>query len=193
MILECIVTTRSPAGCINVAPMGVVPRGDAMVLRPFRDTTTYRNLVATRQAVVNSTDDACLFAHAALGDVRPPFVPARRVHGAILAGACRYWEVEVESIDGTPDRAEILCRVVAEGRLRDFIGFNRARHALLEATILATRLHVLPPAEVVAELERLALIVRKTGDPPELEAMAFVRDYVERWLARAGVAGGSER
>lgn len=189
VILECIVTTRDPGGRLNVAPMGVVPEGGTMLLRPFRDTATYRNLVSTGQAVVNSTDDACLFAYAALGDVEPPTVPATAVEGAILASACHFWEVRVEAVGGGPERAEIRARVVAEGRLREFLGFNRARHALLEATILATRVHLLPAGQIRDELERLAVVVHKTGDAAEREAMAFVRAYVRQRLADMGAAG----
>ena len=51
MILEGIVTTLSPDGVLNIAPMG--PQIDAemslrsFVLRPYRTSTTYCNLKAT--------------------------------------------------------------------------------------------------------------------------------------------------
>src|SRR5258708_7849122 len=46
MILEGIVTTISPEGTINVAPMGprVEPGMDRFVLRPFKTAQTYRHL-----------------------------------------------------------------------------------------------------------------------------------------------------
>ena len=36
--------------------------------------------------------------------------------------------------------------MVDQGRLRDFFGFNRAKHAVIEAAILATRLSLLRDA-----------------------------------------------
>ena len=57
MIVETIVTTVDANGVVNVAPMGVEWGDDAIVLKPFLDTTTYRNVVATGAAVVNLTDD----------------------------------------------------------------------------------------------------------------------------------------
>ena len=57
-------------------------------------------------------------------------------------------------------------------------GFNRARHAVLEATILATRTHLLPMDQIREEFARLQVIVDKTAGPREQEAMAFVTEYV---------------
>ena len=68
--------------------------------------------------------------------------------------------------------------VVHRGFTREFIGFNRARHAVLEAAIYATRLHLLERAFIESELVRLQVIVDKTAGPAEQEAMALIGDYV---------------
>ncbi|HEV8456179.1 MAG TPA: DUF447 domain-containing protein, partial [Gemmatimonadales bacterium] len=62
MIIESIVTTVDVSGSINFAPMGVEWGDETIVLKPFLETTTFRNLSATGVAVVNLTDDAMLFA-----------------------------------------------------------------------------------------------------------------------------------
>jgi hypothetical protein len=49
-------------------------------------------------------------------------------------------------------------------------GFNRAKHAVLEAAILATRKHILPPADIEAEFRKFAIIIAKTGGPQEKAA-----------------------
>ena len=95
-------------------------------------------------AVVNLTDDAMLFAQGAISSPQFPWVPADVVKGAVLEAACSWRELEVVSIDATPPRSRIEARVVHRGFRREFIGFNRARHAVLEAAILATRTHLLP-------------------------------------------------
>jgi hypothetical protein len=74
--------------------------------------------------------------------------------------------------------------VVHVGRTRDFFGFNRAKHAVVEAAILATRLHLLPLAEVAAEYRKLRVIVGKTGGPDEHTAM----DLLEAKLRDAEAA-----
>ena len=65
--------------------------------------------------------------------------PADVVAGRILLDACRYYEFRVVELDDREDRTTIVAETVAQGRLRDFFGFNRAKHAVVEAAILATR------------------------------------------------------
>ena len=62
MILETIVTTVAEDGTVNCAPMGVEWGDAAIILKPFLETATYRNLLATRAAVVNVIDDVRVFA-----------------------------------------------------------------------------------------------------------------------------------
>lgn len=185
MILETIVTTLSEGGTVNCAPMGVEWDEPRIVLKPFLDTATYRNVASTRAAVVNLVDDVRLFARAAIGDPVYPTFAATAVRGAVLEACCSWREVEVVSIDGAPPRAAIETRVRHQGRRREFIGFNRARHAVLEAAIHATRLHLTPPATVAAEFARLQVIVDKTAGPAEHEAMALLTEYVRGYGARA--------
>jgi hypothetical protein len=86
--------------------------------------------------------------------------------------------VEVRAIDSTPPRSRIEAAVVHRGVRREFIGFNRARHAVLEAAIYATRLHLLPREFVESEFARLRVIVDKTAGAQELEAMRLLTDYM---------------
>src|SRR5438094_2839008 len=162
MILEGIVTTLSPEGAVNVAPMGplVTPAMDRLVLRPYRTAQTYRNLKACGEGVFHVTDDVLLLARAALGPVDPPpvLVEATRVRGFVLQGACRYYEFSVRALDERAERVGIEAEVVHAGRLRDFFGFNRAKHAVVEAAILATRTDFLPLDDIAAEYRRLAVI-----------------------------------
>jgi hypothetical protein len=69
--------------------------------------------------------------------------------------------------------------VVHRGFRREFIGFNRARHAVLEAAILATRTHLIPADEIREEYVKLQVIVDKTAGPRELEAMQLLTQYVQ--------------
>ncbi|HEY7077720.1 MAG TPA: DUF447 domain-containing protein [Solirubrobacteraceae bacterium] len=173
--METVTTTRNPDGTINCAAMGVEWGEAEIVIKPFAGTRTLRNLRATGAAVVNLTDDILLFAQAALGDPRPPIRPAGAVDGAVLADACSWREVEVAAIEAGGPRARVVTRVVGHGRGREFVGFNRACHAVLEASILASRVRRLPPEEVRAELARLTVLVDKTAGPREREAMDYVR------------------
>jgi uncharacterized protein len=180
-VLETVVTTINPDGSINCAAMGVEWGEEQIVIKPYRGTRTLRNLQATPSAIVNLTDDILLFSQAALGDPHPPTRPAVRVEGAILEDACSWREVRVEAIDDSGQRARITTAVVGSGTGREFLGFNRACHAVLEASIVASRARLLDAAEIRGELERLQVLVDKTAGPREREAMA----YVVKALARA--------
>jgi hypothetical protein len=178
MIIESILTSMAADGTINFAPMGVEWDEATIVLKPFLETTTFRNVRETRVAVVNITDDVMLFAQAAISSPQFPWIPATVVRGAVLEAACSWRELEVATLDDTPPRARIEARVVHRGFRREFIGFNRARLAVLEAAILATRTHLLPPEEIRADYGRLQVIVDKTAGPRERAAMAMLTEYV---------------
>src|SRR5262249_37617898 len=101
VILETIITTVADDGAGNFAPMGVEWGEEAIVLKPFLETATYRNVMATRAAVVNLTDDVRVFARAAISNPQYPTRPAALVRGVVLADGCSWREIEVRSIDST--------------------------------------------------------------------------------------------
>lgn len=177
-VVETIVTTLNADLSVNCGAMGVEWGGERIVIKPFRSTRTLRNLRATGAAVINVTDDILLFTRAALEDPRPPTRHATAIEGAVLADACSWREVVVEDIDDGDPRTRVTTRVVAHGTGREFVGFNRASHAVLEASILASRTALLPHAEICADLDRLRTIVDKTGGPAEHEAMDVVVAHV---------------
>jgi hypothetical protein len=188
VIVETIVTSVAPDGAVNCAPMGVEWDEAAIALKPFLDTATYRNLTTTGAAVVHLIDDVRVFARAAISNPTYPTVPAEVVDGVVLVACCSWREVEVRSVDSTPPRSRIETAVVHRGVKREFIGFNRARHAVLEAAIYATRVHLLPRPFLESELERLRVIVEKTAGPHEFEAMTLLTDHIRAALDAPGSA-----
>jgi hypothetical protein len=188
LLLEGIVTTVNSDGSPHIAPMGpIVDAGfTRLLLRPFQTSTTYQNLKQTRQGVLHVTDDVELFARAAIGqlDNVPQLIPAEAVEGNILADVCRWYAFRVESIDDREARTKIVADVVDSGRLREFFGFNRAKHAVIEAAILATRIDFLDLSHIQGEFERLASLILKTGGQRERNAFEFLRNYVSDTSAR---------
>ncbi|MCA9187758.1 MAG: DUF447 family protein [Planctomycetales bacterium] len=184
MILEGIVTTINCDGTLNVSPMGPIVENDfqRITLRPFKTSTTYRNLTRTREGVLHVTDDVLLMAQAAVGQPEPPpkSFAARRVNGQVLADTCRWYEFRVTDVDDADERTRLTCDIVHAESLRAFWGFNRAKHAVLEAAILATRLHILPAGEVHEKMQELTVLVEKTGGRQEHLAFRFLLEYIER-------------
>jgi hypothetical protein len=101
----------------------------------------------------------------------------------ILSDACRWYAFRIESLDDRDERTTIVARVVDRGTIRDFFGFNRAKHAVIEAAILATRIAFLEPEHIRKEVSRLASPVEKTGGHSERRAFAFLQAYIDERLA----------
>ncbi len=192
MIIESIVTTSNADGTVNISPMGPYfaepGNWDQFELRPFDTSTTYRNLVRLGQGVLHIHDDVRLFAAAVTRqlDWQPRTQPADVVAGFVLSDACRAYEFEVSFADHQQPRKRLTCKTVKVHRFRDFLGFNRARHAVLEAAIVVSRLDFLPAEEVSATMQRLASIVEKTSGPDEQAAFEILQQAVLEQGKRAG-------
>ena len=191
MILEGLVTTTSPTGAMHLAAMGPQiddpPHGTAgprsierLVLKPFASSQTGANLLRQPEGVFHVTDDSLLLARVVTGTLATPPAsrPATAVRGWVLEDACRAYEFTVEAADTSQERLRLEARVVAVHEGRPFLGFNRARHAVVEGAILVTRLHLLGTEEVSRQLRELAVLVEKTGGPSEREAFRLLERKV---------------
>jgi hypothetical protein len=188
-ILEGMVTTTNPDGSTHLSPMG--PRVDwpvtRLFFRPYAGSTTCSNLERNRRGIFHVVDDALLVARGAIGSLQslPPLVPAPKPYGERLGNCVRWYAFEIESADLTREPYEMLARVTHEGRVDDFFGFNRAKHAVIEAAILATRLEFLPADEVLDDFARLAIAVEKTGGPQERQAFGELQQHVNDQFGKA--------
>jgi hypothetical protein len=186
-LLEGIVTTIGEDSSPHIAPMGPIVDHEFnwLLLRPFRTSVTFANLKRSGQGVLHVTDDVELLARAAVGRIErtPRLVRADAIEGVILADACRWYAFRVESLDDRDERTRIAARVVDRGRFRDFFGFNRAKHAVVEAAILATRLGLLDADYIRSELARLVVLVEKSGGWQERRAFEFLQKHVHEALA----------
>jgi hypothetical protein len=186
VILEAIITTMNEDRSANISPMGclVDPDITTLVLRPYKTTRTFANLQRHGIGVVNITDDVELLARAAVGKLDPPpkLVVHRETKATIIANCCRWFVFKVLHVFDENDRTTIECEVTHQGRVRDFFGFNRGKHAVVEASILATRIHILRPEDIRKELLRLRSPLEKTAGEQERRAFEFLSQYIETAL-----------
>jgi hypothetical protein len=182
MIVEGLVTTLDREGRLNIAPMGPIVIGEfaSLVLRPFQPSTTFSNLETIRCGVFHVVDRVDVIAAAAIGQLKVVLAtqPAAVINGQVLKDCCRWFEFTIDSIDSSESRSRMPATIVHAGERRPFFGFNRARHAVLEIAILATRLHLLPATEIDSAVQLLTPAVHKTGGPEELNALELLLDYI---------------
>lgn len=191
MILETIVTSRSPGGACHIAPMGVHVIEAGYSILPFRPSTTLDNLLASRCAVINLTDDVRIFAGCLTGRRAWPLLPADRISCDRLRDALTHVEVEVVAVEDDETRPRLVCRPVHEVQHGPFRGFNRAQFAVLEAAILVSRLGMLPPDKIDRELAYLQIGVDKTAGPREREAWGWLMDRITEYRQRTDTAAAS--
>lgn len=176
-VRESIVVTVGADGRAHVAPLGLIEREERLVIAPFRPSTTLANLERHPFATACYTDDVRVFAGCVTGKRRDwPVVPAERIAGFRLASCLAHEELEVIGIEPDTLRPRFLCRVVHGRRHGPFLGFNRARFAVIEAAILLSRRHLLPAGEIEEGLVRLRPLVDKTAGGAEQEAWSWIEE-----------------
>lgn len=207
MILEAIVTTVDSLGQVNLAPMGPVVHFDMtdessfandrslsgfredFSLRPFKTSRTYSNLKENPYAVIHVTDDALLFAKAAISKLSADETMTRvcSLDGTrwwTMLDCHRWFAVEVSMDKNHGERPSFACSVIHSKTMRPWSGFNRAKHAVIEAAILATRTHLLEKEDVISQLDRLKPLVDKTGGPDEHEGFELLKAAIDDRYAR---------
>ncbi len=178
VILEAILGVHERgAAAPRFAPMGVECEADTaegmeIVLRPFYTSRTGRALIENGSGVLNFTDDPLTFAKSALTDEPLP------CDGEALTAVCMAWKIAVKDRreEDAARRWQLRCEVLARHAVRPFAPFCRARYAVLEAAILATRLAVEGgPQAYAAHIAELEALVRRTGGEREMAAMRLIR------------------
>jgi uncharacterized protein len=173
-ITEVVATTISKSGIPNAAPMGIVRKGDRYSIRMFSDTATFRNVSDTGYLVANFTGDARLYAISAFRDLSPEdfqfeegMLPPRLKEAAGWA----YFRCQVKDVVHlTPVIAKIArCTVPV---------YNRGFSAVVEATIVGTRLRFYKGDEGIKKIREYDEIVKKCGSPTDIEAMKKLKEIL---------------
>jgi hypothetical protein len=181
MIRETIVTTVSAAGAVHIAPLGLIADGHEWIIAPFRPSTTQTNLHAVPFAIANYTDDVRVFAGCLTGRTSWPTTASDRVPVPRLANALAHAELSVKRVTEDDERPRFHCAVVHLAQHAPFRGFNRAQAAVIEAAILTSRLHMLPPEKIDNELAYLSIAISKTAGPVEQEAWDWLMEKIRAY------------
>jgi hypothetical protein len=191
LILETIVTTRNADGSVHLVPFGLIAEAGGYVVAPFRPSPTIDNLLRDPVLAAAAPADVRIIAGCVTGRRDWPTVPCTHIDGVRLEDALSHMELEVEEVIEDAVRPRFRCRVAHVATHRPFLGYNRAQAAVVEAAILSTRLHLLDPGKIRAEMTYLAIAISKTAGPVEAEAWRWIEDKIEAALRRPGGGGGS--
>jgi len=188
LIRECVVTTLGADGAPHLAPLGLIEQGEHWVVAPFRPSTTLANLEKTPLATASFTDDVEIFAGFVTGRRDWPTQAIPGWAAPRLCAALAHAELEVLRIEPDALRPRFVCTVRRIETHKPFLGMNRARAAVLEAAILATRLDMLSREKIEREIAYLQIAVDKTAGDAERAAWARVLAKIAGRAAEAGAA-----
>lgn len=180
-IVETIVVTTDVSGVPHIAPLGLIEDGHEWIIAPFHPSRTLDNLRAVPVATASHTDDVRVFAGALTGRRDWPLTAADKLPGMRLAGALSHWELAVDRVTEDATRPRFHCKLVHRAQHSPFEGFNRAQAAVLECAVLVSRLKMLPPDKVEAELQYLEIAIAKTAGEREQVAWSWLMERVDAW------------
>ncbi len=133
VLVEAIVSTYCPDNSPYAAAMGCQTKdGETLLLRPFTNTQTYKNLLSRKSLVVNITHDPELFYKVVFGE-ELGFEKSRKVDAPVVKDACAWIEATVLEMSMLYDgRAEVRCDVKhVEALPTKPRPYSRAEHALI--------------------------------------------------------------
>ena len=185
MIFETIVTSVDVAGHPHVTPFGVRYEGEGddthIIISPYKPSTSLNNILATKCAALNLTDDVRVFAGALTKRQPWQLVEASQVKGYRLADCLAHTELVLIEVRGDATRPDLVMKKVAEFNHKPFAGFNRAQASVIELAVLVSRLHLLPREKIQTELQYLQIAIDKTAGVREMEAWGWLKKKINNF------------
>ena len=183
MIFETIIISIDLAGNPHVTPFGVRHENDCIVISPYKPSKTLENILATKNAVMNLTDDVRVFAGALTNRQAWQLTQSNKIKGFRLAGCLAHAELELLEVREDEMRPQLIMKKISEENHQPFLGFNRAQAAVIELAVLASRLRMLPREKIQTELEYLQIAIDKTAGERENQAWGWLIEKIDNFYA----------
>lgn len=183
MIFETIITTVNDQDAVHVTPFGIQMQGGLVVISPYKPSATLENILTTKHAVMNLTDDVRVFAGALTGRQAWTLLPVEKIVGYRLVDTLVHKELKLVKVKEDTLRPQLFLEVLHEVQHQPFQGFNRAQAAVIELAVLASRLQRLPKNKVLSEINYLKIAVDKTAGERELQAWSWLTEKVDNFYA----------
>jgi len=192
---ECITTTISSDGVKNAGAFAFKYLGEDMVhCHIFEGSKTLKNILESREYVVNITQDPLVFTYATLDCLGDEYY-TDDTDIAIIKDTPAYIIVDVEDIDiKTPENFPIKADndiYFITGKIRDFVinddnaeAFNRGLSELIESLVNFGRYKIVDEEkrkeywDILIENQR---IIEKVSDEKTKKAMADLKSEYEKY------------
>ena len=181
MIYEVIISTMNEDGSSHIAPMGVSQKADFIVLKPFKPSKTLDNILTQKIAIMNIVTDVRVFAGAVTGRSNFNLVALPDGKGFFLKDALSYLTLSLAEIHDDEIRSTLYMNKVNVIHLSSFKGFNRAQAAIIEASVLMSRLDLLSQDKIKQEIKYLEIAITKTAGKKEIQAWEWLMEKYENY------------
>ena len=181
MIYEVIISTINEDGSSHIAPMGVSQKADFVVLKPFKPSKTLDNILTRKIAIMNIVTDIRVFAGAVTGRSNFNLVALPDGKGFFLKDALSYMTLSLAEIHDDEIRSTLYMNKVNVIHLSSFKGFNRAQAAIIEASVLMSRLDLLSQDKIKQEIKYLEIAITKTAGKKEFQAWEWLMEKYENY------------
>ena len=186
MIIESIITSSDKAGCVNVAPFGIKLNEDIITISPYIPSKTLENILYNNSLVINYVDDANIYVDCIVGEKKFKLNKCKKLNCYYLKNSIIHHEAKVIDYKPDPVRPIFECKIIYSENHNDFMGINRARSALIEACILATRTSYLGKSKILSDLEYLSNAINKTSGKIEKKSWTKIKNFINKKLSKNG-------
>ncbi|VVB89567.1 Uncharacterised protein [uncultured archaeon] len=175
-ISEIILTTISPDGVPNAAPIGLHRKSGRLFARIY-NSKTLDNILSKPIAAANIVDDPVLFVQSALSNIEPERF--KFIDGFPLLKDALGWIV-FDCICKKGGNLSVVGLSPVKGKIieRKLQPINRGFNAVIEAAIHATRYVVLKDQKYLDCIEYYNSIVKKCGGEREKDAMMLLYELI---------------
>ena len=187
MIFETIIITVNAKNQPHIAPFGVRYVSDNVIISPYKPSITLDNILATKTATLNISDDVRVFAGALTnneaGNIKYAPLQTNINAGYRLANTLSHTELQLIDVKDDAQRPQLTMQKMHTENHSPFMGFNRAQSAVIELCILVSRLAMLPKEKIMSEMAYLQIAIDKTAGERELEAWGWLTEKIEHFYA----------
>ena len=180
MIIETIVSTMDNDEKVNFSPFGIKKNKNQIYISPYIPSKTLLNLESTKCAVVNYTDDTSFFVNCIIGNKKFKKKKCKNFPGFFLEYCFGYEQVKVKRIIKDKLRPTFVCEIDKSFQIKGYLGHNSAKASIIEACILASRVHLLDKKKILNELSYLSISVDKTAGTLEKKSWKKILKYIDK-------------